>query len=394
MNEKFTHPKQKKIIWISFMVFDLFLHKTALIEILRYMSKLGYDITLIAVRSKEKLDGICPEIDLKLIPLRYIPAITPILFTLIIFFILPIYMIIERPDFIITEAGPSIMSFLFGTLLKNGKKKFILDLRSTPVEVIGYRARIRELWFKVSVLISKKMFNGITTVTDLMKKELCSTFHIDEKFVGVWANGVNMKLFDPKKYDGNEFRKKINLSNKFIIIYHGVLQYTRGLFETVKAVNILKEKYPDLLLFLLGDGPAFQDLKKSAETDRDNIIIHKSVDYDQVPFYIAMSDIGIMPLPDLPDWRYQCALNLLEYLAMKKSVIITDIPANKIIAGNSKCAIYISSTEPQKIAEAIEYAYNNKDNLTRWGMQGHNIVKENYSWVKMAEKFDNFLQEL
>jgi glycosyltransferase involved in cell wall biosynthesis len=393
MNEKLTHPKPKKIIWISFMVFDLFLHKTALLEISRYMSIIGNDFTLIAVRSNKKLDGICPEIDLKLIPLRFVPVITPLLFALIIFFLLPIYMIFERPDYIITEPGPSIVSFLWGAILKNGKTKFILDIRSTPVEVIGYRARMRELWFKISVLISKKMFNGITIVTDFMKKELCSNFHIDEKFVGVWANGVNMKLFDPKKYDGNEFRKKMNLSNKFIIIYHGVLQYTRGLFETVKAVQILKEKYPDLLLFLLGDGPAFQNLKKSTETDKDNIFIHKSVDYNQVPYFIAMSDIGIMPLPDLPDWRYQCALNLLEYLAMKKSVIITDILSNKIVAGNCKCAIYISSAEPKKIAEAIEYAYNNKDNLTRWGMQGQKIIKEKYSWVKMAEKLDKFLQE-
>ena len=106
-----------------------------------------------------------------------------------------------------------------------------------------------------------------------------------------------------------------------------------------------------------------------------------------------MCDVGIVPLPDLPDWRSQCPLNLLEYLAMGKVVIATDIPANRKVIGKSKCGIYVSSADPREIAKAIMYAYDNKDELKEWGSYGRAIINAKYSWKKVAEDFENYLLE-
>jgi glycosyltransferase involved in cell wall biosynthesis len=104
-----------------------------------------------------------------------------------------------------------------------------------------------------------------------------------------------------------------------------------------------------------------------------------------------MCDVGIIPLPDHPYWRFQSPLKLLEYLAMEKVVILTDIPAHRAVIGEAKCGVYISAVNPTKIAGAIEYAYLNKGNLEEWGKMGRKIVKEKYTWEKVAMDLENYL---
>ncbi|HLN45510.1 MAG TPA: glycosyltransferase, partial [Candidatus Sulfotelmatobacter sp.] len=99
-------------------------------------------------------------------------------------------------------------------------------------------------------------------------------------------------------------------------------------------------------------------------------------------------------LPNLPDWRYQSPLNVLEYLSMEKPVIATDIPAHTQIMGKNKCAIYITSSEPNEIAKAIIYAYENRQILRTVGLCGRQIIDEHFTWDIVAENFDRYLSRL
>ena len=76
---------------------------------------------------------------------------------------------------------------------------------------------------------------------------------------------------------------------------------------------------------------------------------------------------------------------------MGKVVILTDIPAHRSVVGKAKCGIYISSVNPAEIAKAIEYAYDNKENLEEWGKIGRKIIKEEYTWQKVAIDLENYL---
>ena len=146
----------------------------------------------------------------------------------------------------------------------------------------------------------------------------------------VWGNGVDLKLFSSEKYDGNDMRKRLGLNGKFVVFYHGVFRINGGIIETIKSIKILENKYPDIVLFLLGNGNESLMRQVIQENKvQDRVIIHAPVDYADVPKYIAIGNIGIVPLPNIPDWRYQSPLKLVEYLAMKKAVIATDIPANR-----------------------------------------------------------------
>jgi glycosyltransferase involved in cell wall biosynthesis len=44
-----------------------------------------------------------------------------------------------------------------------------------------------------------------------------------------------------------------------------------------------------------------------------------------------------------------------------------------------------------EIARAIEYAHINKENLEKWGKIGRKIIKEKYTWEKVARDLESYL---
>jgi len=390
--------RSKKIVWISSMVFD-FCNVISQTQILNQLSKRGYDAFLFATRSRKNHQLTNIGFHLILIPLRYVPVASSSLYIFTLFILLPFFVVSTKPDYVVLEPGSSILGLMLKPFSRVLKFKMILDVRSTPIKVRNtLRMNLHLLVFRSSVTLAKKKLDGITVLTKSMKKHMCFEFDIPLENVGVWTSGVALDLFNPENYDGKEMRRKFGLEDKFIIFYHGALGTARleGIAETIKSLEILKSQSDNLVLFLLGEGDALPTLRELVrESHLENAVVIKGmVDYSDVPKYIAMCDVGIVPLPNSPNWRYQCPLKLLEYLAMGKFVIATDIPANREVMGESKCGIYVSSVSPQAIAAAITHAYDNRKTLKKYRLIRRNIVEEKYSWMKVAEDLETYLSKI
>ena len=397
LNDNAVKENGKRIIWISFQILDLFLSKTALIEMATNLSERGNHVDFFALRSKKVFRSRSSNMRLNSIPLKILPIITHLSYIVALSVILPFYIAKRRPRFIITEPkfGSSILSLESKLFSSPFGSKVILDIRSTPVEVHTLRRSLNAFWFNVAVTIAVKTLDGITVATEQMKKEICSKFNANPQCFHVWSNGVDTNLFSPQRYDAEEVRMKLGLTGKFIVFYHGSLRPHGGINETIQSVKILEKRYPDLTLFLLGSGLSLSSFEHSIRKNQlqDRVIIHEPVDYIDVPKYIAMSDVGIVPLPDIPDWRHQSPLKLIEYLAMGKAVIATDIPANRNVLATTQSGIYISSIRPEEIAEAISHAHDNRGKLKEWGSSGRKIAQEKYDWKRVAKDFEHYLEK-
>lgn len=394
---------EKRILWLSPLILDLSLHRTAQLEMIRNLAKKGYSILLLGMRSKDTFryqnnpaDHLDKPPKLLLVPIRYLNMIAPALYAFIAIFLIPMVILCFNPKFVIVESGTLTVSSIPGIVVsKLRKAKLVLDIRSVPVEVEGFYGNLHEFWFDVSVHIARKLFSGITIVTPMMKEEICAKFSINPSRVGVWENGATTTLFDPDacRIQGNELKAKLGLSGKFVVFYHGYVVSTRGLTEVIEAIKMIMKKHSEVVFFMLGSGPFADQLKSSIKKEniQNNVIIHDAVDYEQVPQFISMGDVGISPTPDYHYWRNQSPISVFEYLSMEKTVIATDLPLHRRILGNLECAIYISSSNPEAIAKGIEFAIANKDKLEDWGKVGRKKILSEYTWQKEAEKLENYL---
>lgn len=396
--EKAPNSKRKSLVWITPLMLDVHVHKTSRIEILSHLAKLDYTVYLIGVRSKGKFVSKNQDLKVVQIPLCYVPLGSPIFLALATLVFLPLYIVRIRPDFVIVEPSMATLGLIWKPFLsKLLKLKAVLDIRSTPVDASGLRGYMKKFEFNSSIWVAETILDGVTIITSAMKNEVSQKFNLDLKPVGIWSDAASIELFNyEKNVDfGLKLREKFGLTGKFIVFYHGQLSLARGILECVDAVSRVKKEYPDIVLFLLGYatketlGIINDRIHENGTEGR--VIVHGSVNYEDVPKYIAMSDVGLVPLPNLPIWRNQCPLKLLEYLAMKKTTIVTDIPANREILGDRQCGIYVSSCDPAKIARAMEFAFNNRDKLEKWGELGQTIVVQKYNWDKAAKDLETFL---
>jgi glycosyltransferase involved in cell wall biosynthesis len=126
----------------------------------------------------------------------------------------------------------------------------------------------------------------------------------------------------------------------------------------------------------------------------DHISIFPPVTYDQIPNYIDLCDIGIIPLPVNHIWWHVSApMKSLEYLSRGKPIIATEIPFHKRIFEKGDCGILIKIASKKDIKKAITDAYVNREKLHELGKNGKTIVKQYFTWDHSADRLVDFLKK-
>lgn len=300
-----------------------------------------------------------------------------------------------KPDVVILDIFTIWFSIPF-SLLPKKRTLFIVDNRTPFYDMTpGKRTwedKIAQFYTALSYKYCKGFLDGMTVITDHYKEYVCGCFGFEPSSIGVWSSGVNIGMFSPDKVKPGPIPGF--LKDKFVLMYHGGIGYNRGLLETVDAIKLVDKE--EIVLFFVGDGQASNEISrkiKSLDLGKKMYIL-PAIPYSEIPVYISYCDCAIMAYPDIEYWNNNNPLKLLEYLAMGKPVICTDILTFRSVAGNNKCLYYIKQNDKEKIAEAINYCYKNKEHLRVWGGQGVEIVKKGYTWHKQSEKLLHFIGNL
>jgi glycosyltransferase involved in cell wall biosynthesis len=384
-----------KIIWTNCERFDRNLDKATWIEMTKELLKKGHLFYLI-VPSSGNRDNFGLGKNIVYLPTMPWRGLFSLGFSLTLFLYLMAITLLDTPHVILLgfKTFFPLVPFMLLSKLRLIKTKFVLDIRSIPVEVHDPIERIMERVHQWVISLANLFLDGVTVISPLMKKQICDKYSIDESNVRIWSSGVSLETFNLEAIDP---MNEPHFWNKgLVVMYHGTLSKTRGLQETVKAINLLKGRYPDIVFVMLGEGKARGELESLIKelNLEENVFLHKPVPYENVPKYIAYCDIGILPFPNLNWWRVSSPLKLMEYLAMGKSVIVTNIEAHREVLNNSSCGIFIKSHEPEEIAEGIEKAYHLRNKLRKMGKIGRELVIRKYTWEKQAENLINFLESL
>lgn len=228
---------------------------------------------------------------------------------------------------------------------------------SPLVETHGIRRLYRSLLRYFSLRLLSGLADAVFAISPLHAKEIGAKYRIPAEKLHIWPSSVDTEFFDPRKYadDRKRVRKELAVENNFLLIHHGVLQKEKGLYELLEAMRVVHETRADVALLLLGKGEAEETLRAFANSCglERTVLFHDPVPEQDVPRFIAAADAGVHPLPDQPQWVIQTPTKVLEYLSMRKPVVVTDIPANRWIAGNRPVAFFCGDGNVKEIAEAI-----------------------------------------
>lgn len=267
-----------------------------------------------------------------------------------------------------------------GLLLKIFGKRVIYDVHENYAESVMSKhylpkvsRRFIALIFNILEKTASKVFDCVITATD----------HIQGKFRDI--NSITIKNF-PIIKDLNTIESMERNGNKpFIIIYTGSLASERGITQIIQACDLSNSN--NIYLWLLG-----WFSPKSYESSVRNLKGFRRVNYvgrvrfEELPEYYNQADVGIVCCQPGPNYIDSMPTKLFEYMAAELPVIASNFPLRKKIVEGNKCGICVDPTNPETIAGAIKYLYDNSEIRKEMGKNGRRAVLEKYNWEKEGEK--------
>jgi glycosyltransferase involved in cell wall biosynthesis len=387
-----------KIVIANHIYLETELSSTTQLQVLQALNKLGHPSKLVVPYSGDANSAPSAlNVERIQIPTQHW-AVSAALFNLKLSGRLARIIYRDHPDLIMIDHLSIVAAFPYILLsaISNRFPQFVFDVRSQPVEGAGLAGYLRVAEYLISLAISSRVMPGLTFLTRPMGAHELRRVHSTRTY-GVWESGVDLAVFDPEhwKRRGAEIRRELGLDDGFVVFYHGDVSPNRGLDLAIHAFAELSRTFwtSKPTLVILGDGSARSELEHLARELCSPVRFLGRVPYRDVPGYIAMSDVALIPLPDHDDWRYQHPLKFTEYLSMKVPVIVPKSPAFTTIAGDSQAVLYLAEVTPKAIADKVAECYDNRGYLKEWSRDSRQLA-DRYSWERVASRLVTYAETL
>jgi glycosyltransferase EpsD len=240
----------------------------------------------------------------------------------------------------------------------------------------------------------EKYLAGFTDALILLNKE---DYEISQKKYQGCKNvykidgvGVDLKLFFPLDDDGKrKLRAENGYEENFIIVYAAEFITRKNHLYLLKQTRELIKKFPELRIFLLGNGVLEKKISKSAK------ILKMS---DNISFFGYRSDVNkIYQMADIivsPSLQEGLPINIIEGLATGLPIVCSKIRGHTDLIENGRNGFLFDLNNPDEMRTAIKKLHDDKDLRKQISM--NNIIDaKKYSLEiaidKMAEIYRQFM---
>lgn len=228
--------------------------------------------------------------------------------------------------------------------------------------------------------------NRTVAVSNKLKKIGEKKLKINPDKMRVIPNGINADdIFEGeselcKRYKG----KKIILSVSHLL-------KTKGLSLNLRAIDKLKEKYPDIFYLIIGEGEERKNLQKLTK----DLNLEKRIDLlGQLPHKKVMEYISICTLFSLPSWNEAFGVVYIEAMAHAKPTIACQGEGIDGIIRDKETGLLVKPEDVNSLVEAIDFLFSNPERAEEIGERAKKMVLENYTWEKAVQKIIRIYQEI
>ena len=184
--------------------------------------------------------------------------------------------------------------------------------------------------------------------------------------------GIEKEKYIIKDFDKSEYRKKLGLSDdEFVILVLAELNKNKNHIQLIKAMNLLKDKYPNIKAVFAGKGL----LEKQIKEDIDKYNLSNNVRLlgwrDDVKELLNCCDI--VGLFSKREGLGKC---LLEGMICGKSVIATNTRGPRELIVNNENGFLIEINDYEKTANAIKKIYLDNNLRNKFEVQCMNKASE------------------
>ncbi len=276
-------------------------------------------------------------------------------------------------------------------LLRQLRKKsdvlFVLDTRTIPMELkhrSSMRDRIRFFYFHLLMYVNKYVSDGQTAITERLAKQVGIP---EEHLWGTWPSGVNLDSFSPEIQN----RKWPSENDPVCLIYIGALHYERNLMPLVHAVLRANKEGMNISLTLIGMGTEQWALDEIAQQNKLYISVFPPIPHTEIPPQLAKAHIGVLPFPDLPQFRVSSPIKLFEYMASGLPIFATRIDCHTDVIRDGKYVFWAEDGSEEGLFTGIRQIWEHRSSLQQMSLESLKAA-ESWTWEKSAERLIHALE--
>jgi glycosyltransferase involved in cell wall biosynthesis len=172
-------------------------------------------------------------------------------------------------------------------------------------------------------------------------------------------------------------------------VYLGALGKVRRLDILVRALAKVRERLPDVKLYVVGrgDDPSDEQLL-TAEASRlgllDALVLVGQLPRPEALAFVRDADVCVSPIFPTPVLNAASPTKLVEYMAMGKPVVANDHPEQRLVISESGAG-YCVPWDEEAFASAIVRLLVEPDEARRMGERGRRYVAERRSYDVIAD---------
>ncbi|MBU1062503.1 MAG: glycosyltransferase family 4 protein, partial [Candidatus Omnitrophica bacterium] len=156
-------------------------------------------------------------------------------------------------------------------------------------------------------------------------KYLTHKFGVKKECIFDAPVGADLVKFKPD-LDGRGIKERHDIRGE-LVLYIGQLHGAQYVNLFIKSANIVLHRYPNVTFMIVGEGfleNKLRDLVYSLGID-DRVVFTGSVPHDDIPYYIAASDICVAAFMETEVTICKSPLKIVEYLASGKPITASNV---------------------------------------------------------------------
>ena len=254
--------------------------------------------------------------------------------------------------------------------------------RGVPLILTAHNAWDDVLFLKLTKEIK---WDHMIAVSHYIKKELYGA-GISEDKITVIHHGIDTKVFHPRIKGKDVLKKHPKLKNKRIVFHPARMGIAKGCDVSIKALRLVKEKFPDVLLVMTGSSNIidwvlsqekeiayFANLIKFFDLE-DNVYINVYSSEEMLELY-GLAQVCIYPSSASEPF----GLTMLEAGASGKPMIVTEMGGMPEVIMNDINGYVVKVKDFEALASRIEYLLGREDIRKRLGNTGRQMVENHYT---------------
>jgi glycogen synthase len=278
----------------------------------------------------------------------------------------------EKFDFVLTIFHP--FHLVPNAAITCAKKLQIPVLVKIDDAIYDKSSGIKSLQRRIEKMISTRALKNATkilVVNENTKKVMNTFYDVPFEKIEIIPNGVELKFFKSMK----KLPKKI--------IFSGVMYHHRGLDVLLESLPQVIQKFSDVRVVLLGDGPEMERLQSMVKEKHleNNVEFRGWINRNELPQQISDASISIGPLKRTTVTENALPIKVLEYMASSLPILAISgtLPNDVLIHGRNGYFVNDSKELGGKICELLE----NSEKIDSMGNESLKMVQK-FSWEKVV----------